>query len=102
MFEPFTSNLPSTIALMVILYIIHRSFHKVNLVGFMLIGVVLILISNYMITIMHVNQIVAMAIVILGYPIFSYLVSSSIKGFRHEPQQELMLPYMETQYPPYR
>jgi hypothetical protein len=35
-----------------------------------------------MITYMHINQLTAMLTCIIGYPVFAYLASSSIKGFR--------------------
>jgi|GEM_PF-7046675 len=82
MFEVFTSQFYNTAVLTLVLYLIHRSFHKVNFLGFVMIGAVLITLSNYMVSAMHVNQPTAMLIVIIGYPVFSYLVASTIKGTR--------------------
>lgn len=82
-------------ALVLILYLIHRSFHKVNFFGFLLVSGVLILSSIYMDVYMHVQPAIALLLPIILFPISQALVHMSIKSLRHEkkpPPQMVMLP----------
>jgi hypothetical protein len=50
------------VVLTIVLYLIHRSFHKVNFFGFVLISIVLISMYEYMVHYMHVNRLIAMTL----------------------------------------
>lgn len=88
----------SYVVLTIILYLIHKAFHKVNFLGFVFVSAILISLSSYMINYMHINQLTVMLTCILGYPLFSYLFSESIKGLKEKSRAPITMPY----YPPYQ
>lgn len=87
--------LTDTVILFTGLYIVHRCFHKVNILGFIAIGILLVALGNYMVEAMHINQLTAMVVTIAGYPLFSFLLASSIKGFRKKAND---YPFVAPQY----
>jgi len=88
-----SSPLVSNAVLTITLYPIHKAFHKVNFMGFVFVSAILISISSYLINFMHINQLTAMLICIIGYPIISYLFSESVKGLKEKSQSPITMPY---------
>ena len=90
-----SSPLVSNAVLTITLYPIHKAFHKVNFMGFVFVSAILISISSYLINFMHINQLTAMLICIMGYPLFSYLFSASMKGLNEKSQAPMTMPYYQ-------
>jgi len=88
-------TLIETAALILILFLIHRSFHKVNFFGFLLVSGILILMSIYMDVYLHVQPAMAILLPIILFPIFQALIHMSIKSLRHEkkPPPMVIMPY---------
>lgn len=100
---------PFNITLIASIYIIHRSFYKVDNLGFAT-AVIIALSSNfYMTAYLHVNQIAAMFISIVLFPLMEFLWAVGMKGLHKQeemPQWHTPHPHLHQEqspkYPPQR
>lgn len=75
---------PFLIALIVGLYIIHRSFHKVDTLGFVTSGVIGLTINFYLVKYLNVSQLAAMFITLVIFPVLEILWALAKRGFTKE------------------
>jgi len=75
---------PFNIILVVTIYIIHRAFHKVDMLGFA-VGTVIALTENFfLVKYMNVHPLIAMVFTIVLFPFMEILWGMAAKGFRKE------------------
>jgi len=87
-----------TLAVVVTLFLIHRSFHYVNPNQFVAISAVLIGTSYYLTAYAHTNPMLAFLIPVFLFPVFSFLWGKS----RPKPQRVVRAPGAPPGYPPPR
>lgn len=89
---------PFNITFVVVVYLVHRSFHKVDLVGFAAVTALCLCVNFYMTAYLHVNQIVAMLTTLVGFPVLETLWSMGISGLHSASQPS---PILYSPYPRY-
>ena len=94
---------PFNIVLIATIYILHRSFHKVDMAGFAISVTIALSANFYMTKYLHAPQIAAMAITIIIFPILETLWAVGIKNLHKEAEihhWHMPHPHMSAPTPP--
>lgn len=86
---------PFNIVLIASIYIMHRSFHAVDPIGFAASGIIALSSNFFMVKYLHANEVVAMLITIFLFPFMEILWAMGMKKLKREqPEPHWPHPHM--------